>query len=304
MTSTTPGSAGPATPVTPATSGDFFDQRVLAAQAAPAGPHALEHAAAAGGMGNGTESGMESGAEAAQAPSALATADAAAQAADGDAPPRTAPALRQAVQELLKTGVLEQAAKPRLFGLLAAQSRQVEAILEPLDLRLRVDELRGLAFVAVAQGHPGDGGDAGAADGVDGLDDDWSHPLVRRQRLTLEQSLLLAILRREFLQQEQEAGIGAAVRLPVDRLLPQLEIYLGATGSDMQDRRRLGLLLEGLRGHGVVSEVDAQECITIRPVIVHLANPENLQALLACLRAMTAGEGSGDGVDGDAQEPA
>ncbi|RMX11949.1 DUF4194 domain-containing protein [Vandammella animalimorsus] len=256
-------------------------------------------------MGNGTESGMESGAEAAQAPSALATADAAAQAADGDALPRTAPALRQAVQELLKTGVLEQAVKPRLFGLLAAQSRQVEAILEPLDLRLRVDELRGLAFVAVAQGHPGEGGDDGAADD---LDDDWSHPLVRRQRLTLEQSLLLAILRREFLQQEQETGIGAAVRLPVDQLLPQLEIYLGATGSDMQDRRRLGQLLEGLRGHGVVSEVDAQECITIRPVIVHLANPENLQALLACLRAMTAGEGgessSGNGRDDDAQGPA
>ncbi|WP_238944886.1 DUF4194 domain-containing protein [Vandammella animalimorsus] len=277
MTSRTPGSAGLATPVTPATSGDFFDQRVLAAQAAPAAPPALEHAAPAGGMESGTD---------------------AAQATDGDAPPRTAPALRQAVQELLKTGVLEQSAKPRLFALLAAQPRQVEAILEPLDLRLRVDELRGLAFVAVAQGHPGEGGAA------DDLDDDWSHPLVRRQRLTLEQSLLLGILRREFLQQEQEAGIGAAVRLPVDQLLPQLEIYLGATGSDMQDRRRLGQLLEGLRGHGVVSEVDAQECITIRPVIVHLANPENLQALLACLRAMAIGEGgesSGDGHDDDAQ---
>ncbi|PAT40434.1 hypothetical protein CK623_05850 [Vandammella animalimorsus] len=254
---------------------------------------------------------MENGTDAAQAPSGPATVDAT-QASDGDAPPRTAPALRQAVQELLKTGVLEQAAKPRLFALLAAQPRQVEAILEPLDLRLRVDELRGLAFVAVAQGHPGDGGDAGAADGVDGLDDDWSHPLVRRQRLTLEQSLLLAILRREFLQQEQEAGIGAVVRLPVDKLLPQLEIYLGATGSDMQDRRRLGQLLEGLRGHGMVSEVDAQECITIRPLIVHLANPENLQALLACLHAMAAateaddahngGNGDSNGEDNDAQE--
>ena len=35
----------------------------------------------------------------------------------------------------------------------------------------------------------------------------------------------------------------------------------------------------------MVSEVDAQDCITIRPMIVHLLNPENLQTLLR-LRAL------------------
>ena len=70
----------------------------------------------------------------------------------------------------------------------------------------------------------------------------------------------------------------------MDSLLPQLETYLGATGSDMQERKRLGQLLDNLRGHGMVSEVDAQDCITIRPMIVHLLNPENLQALLLRLR--------------------
>ena len=107
---------------------------------------------------------------------------------------------------------------------------------------------------------------------------------MRRQRLTLEQSLLLAILRREFLQREQEGGIGRPVQIAVDSLLPQLEIYLGATGSDMQERKRLLNLLENLRAHGVVSEVDGNERLAIRPMIVHLANPENLQALLARLR--------------------
>ena len=111
---------------------------------------------------------------------------------------------------------------------------------------------------------------------------------MRRQRLTLEQSLLLAILRREFLQREQESGMGVTVRLSVDSLLPQLETYLGSTGSDMQERKRLATLLESLRGHGVVSEVDAQESITLRPMIVHLANPQNLQALLQHLREQAA----------------
>ena len=199
-----------------------------------------------------------------------------------DAAPATPQPLRRALQELLKMGLLEQASKPQLFRHIAIDTARVNALLEPLDLQVRVDDLRGLAYVAVAPGWQ--------ADDAEG-DDEWTHPLVRRQRLTLEQSLLLAVLRREFLQREQEGGLGVAVQLGLDGLLAQLEIYLGATGSDMQDRKRLLELLDKLRAHGVVSEVDAQDQLTIRPMIVHLANPENLQALLAHLRGLgQAGE--------------
>lgn len=188
--------------------------------------------------------------------------------------PATPSALRRAVQELLKHGLLERSAKPHLFRQLAIDTARVDALLEPLDLAVRLDDHRGLAFVVIAATYQADGED----------EDEWTHPLVRRQRLTLEQSLLLAILRREFLQREQESGLGVPVHLSVDSLLPQLEVYLGSTGSDMQERKRLLNLLENLRGHGVVSEVDAQDGFTIRPMIVHLANPENLQALLQTLR--------------------
>lgn len=189
----------------------------------------------------------------------------------------TPAALRRAVQELLKQGVLEQSAKPQLFRQITAGTERVDALLEPLDLCVKVDDHRGLAFVAIAATYQPDGED----------EDEWTHPLVRRQRLTLDQSLLLALLRREFLQREQESGLGTPVQLVVDRLLPQLEIYLGSTGSEMQERKRLMNLLENLRGHGVVSEVDAQDRFTIRPMIVHLANPENLQTLLQLLRDIT-----------------
>ena len=195
--------------------------------------------------------------------------------------PETTPAtpqpLRRALQELLRSGLLEQASKPQLFRHIASDTARINRLLEPLDLQVRVDDLRGLAYVAVAPGWQAD-------DAEDG--DEWTHPLVRRQRLTLEQSLLLAVLRREFLQREQEGGLGVAVQLGLDGLLPQMEIYLGATGSDMQDRKRLLELLDKLRAHGVVSEVDAQDQLTIRPMIVHLANPENLQGLLAHLRGL------------------
>ena len=190
---------------------------------------------------------------------------------------RTPSAVRKALQHLLGHGWLESASKPKLFSLIAAQTARLDALLEPLDLRVLVDDVRGLAFLAVVPGYAGDDTD-------ESEQDDWTHPLMKRQRLTLEQSLLLAILRREFLQREQESGTGAVVRITVDSLLPQLETYLGAMGSDMQERKRLTQLLENLRTHGMVTEVDAQDRITIRPMIVHLLNPENLQTLLLRLR--------------------
>ena len=190
---------------------------------------------------------------------------------------RTPPNVRQALQFLLAHGWIESATKPKLFHLIAAQATLLDALLEPLDLRVVVNDVRGLAFLAVVPDYAGDDTD-------ESEQDDWTHPLMKRQRLTLEQSLLLALLRREFLQREQESGTGTAVRITVDSLLPQLETYLGATGSDMQERKRLGQLLENLRTHGMVSDVDAQDCITIRPMIVHLLNPENLQMLLLRLR--------------------
>jgi len=201
---------------------------------------------------------------------------------------RTPPNVRQALQFLLAHGWLESATKPKLFNLIAAQTTLLDALLEPLDLRVVVDDVRGLAFLAVVPDYAGDDTD-------ESEQDDWTHPLMKRQRLTLEQSLLLAILRREFLQREQESGTGTVVRITVDSLLPQLETYLGATGSDMQERKRLGQLLENLRTHGMVSDVDAQDCITIRPIIVHLLNPENLQTLLLRLRAVAQQGGAGHG---------
>ncbi len=198
---------------------------------------------------------------------------------------RTPQNIRKALQYLLANGWLEATTKPVLFRLIAAQALQLDQLLEPLDLRVAVDDVRGLAFLAVMADYESDDVD-------ESEQDDWTHPLMRRQRLTLEQSLLLAILRREFLQREQESGTGATVRITVESLLPQLETYLGATGSDMQERKRLNQLLDNLRTHGMVSEVDAQDCIIIRPMIVHLLNPENLQSLLLKLREITHGTAS------------
>lgn len=197
--------------------------------------------------------------------------------ADDDTPAiHTHRELKNAVQELLKYGAIESEKKPNIYRTLATRHATVGEILEPLDLRLRIDEIRGIAFLTVAPELFGE------------EQDEWSHPLVRRQRLTLEQSLLVTILRLHFVAFEQEAGIGSGeAKVALDELLPQLQIYLGDSGSELKEQKRLRTLLESLRGHGIVSEIDeAAQQVTIRPLITHLANPESLQNLLHHFRQL------------------
>lgn len=189
---------------------------------------------------------------------------------------RTLKKIREAAQELLKYGLLEEASKPNLYRVVLANPQEVTRILEPLDLAIGIDEIRGLLYVKVRLDETPE-------------QDEWSHPLVRRQRLNLEQSLLVAILRQHFVAWEQESGTGAnQAQIALDDLLPQLQIYLGDPGSESKERNRLMALIDQLKGHGVVTSPDAHERIVIRPIIAHLADPINLQALLAWLREQIA----------------
>lgn len=193
----------------------------------------------------------------------------------------TASNLKATAQELLKYGLVEADRKARLYQIAITQTTEINRILEPFDLRLKVDDIRGLAFLVVAEQL--------FRDGEENVDE-WSHPLVRRQRLTMEQSLLIAILRQHFIAHEQEAGLGAGdAVVELDELLPQLQLYLGDTGSDAKDQTRLRGLLDNLKNHGIVSDIDANDQVVIRPIITHLANPENLQNLLQHFRKL-AGE--------------
>lgn len=183
--------------------------------------------------------------------------------------------VKEAVQELLKSGFIDSAHKPAVFNSAMRLRDDINRALDPLDLALKLDEIRGLAILRVAE--------AAAPD----ADEEWSHPLVRRQRLTLEQSLLVAILRQFYVMQEQETGIGVgAIKVPVEDLLAPLTGFLGDTGSDAKNEQRLLTLLDQLKPHGIVTEPDNQRDITIRPLITHLANPETLTALLAHFRQL------------------
>lgn len=188
-------------------------------------------------------------------------------------------AIKQCSQELLKFGLLEAVKKPKLYQSAIAHFDTINILLEPFDLALRIDDIRGLAYLVTV-----------APLMEDAEEDSWSHPLVRRQRLNLEQSLLIAILRKQFLKHEQEVGVGASGALVhLDELITDLQLFLGDPGSESREQSRLRGLLDKLKGHGIVSEIDNNDQVTIRPIIAHIANPENLKALLDLYRRQGRG---------------
>lgn len=194
---------------------------------------------------------------------------------------RTPHEIKVVLQELLKHGYLEEATRPDLFRHSIIHRESIGEKLEPLDLALRIDSHRGVTFLAIAPNPM----EAPELTGVETDQDPWSHPLVRKHRLTLEQSLLVAILRQAFAMHEQESGVGQApAKIAVDELLPTFLTYFGESGSDSKDENRLLQVLDQLKTHGIVSEVDPKHEVTIRPLIAHLASPESLLALLNVLK--------------------
>jgi len=195
--------------------------------------------------------------------------------------PRTSPEVKAVVQELLKYGYVEETNRQDLLRRIIIDQQPISEALEPLDLALRIDSHRGVAFLAVASRLP----DMQGQSEIEPDEDGWSHPLVRKQRLTLEQSLLVAILRQAFVMHEQESGVGQSpAKIAVEELLPNFLTYFGESGSDTRDENRLLQLLDQLKAHGIVSEVDKKHEVTIRPLIAHLASPESLTALLSVLK--------------------
>ncbi len=190
---------------------------------------------------------------------------------------RTAQRLREALQALLSDGLLEQTHKPNLYRTAMHELLQLNILLEPLDLQASVDDVRGLVFLRVLR------------DDQAAVEDEWSHPLVRRQRLTLEQSVLLVFLRQHFVSHEQEAGLGDSnAWVAVDELVALMSGVLGASGSESKEKSRVLTLLNQLKIHGVVTDPDVHGRVQIRPLIAHLANPETLEALLQQLLEQAA----------------
>ena len=179
--------------------------------------------------------------------------------------------VKAVLQELLRWGLIEADKRQNYYQIALAKQQLINQYFRPLDLQLNTDEVRGLAFLITAR----------ELDSEREEGEEWSHPLVRRNRFTLEQSLLVAILRQYYIIHEQEVGISNETVVNLDEVDSQLKLYLDDLGSDDANDKRLFNLLQHLKEHRIVSNINDKERVTIRPIITHLANPETLKALLS-----------------------
>ncbi len=198
---------------------------------------------------------------------------------------------KSALQELLKHGSIEQSLKPNIYQTLLSEIITVNQSLDPLDLVAEVDDVRGLIFIKVApppieeslevSNENDSNTDNPSPQTKQNDNDEWTHPLIRKQRLTLEQSLLLAILRQIYIDGEGKQGVGSDnIIAQLDDLQSQLQIYIGSSGSDSTDEQKIKRLLEQLASYGVISKLDNNDEVKIRPLIAHIANPSSLAQLL------------------------
>ena len=186
----------------------------------------------------------------------------------------TPKALKTITQELLKNGLIESSSKPDLYQRLLSEKNTLSQIFEPLDLHISHDDIRGIAYLTVLKN--------------DDDSDSWSHPLVRKKPLTLEQSLVVAILRQYYITYELDHGQGAAnISIGLEELLALVNTYYGNNGSESADQKRLTETMNKLKEQGIVSAINKYDQITIRPIIVHIANHENLTLLLKAMKEKT-----------------
>ncbi|WP_062500602.1 DUF4194 domain-containing protein [Moraxella lacunata] len=101
----------------------------------------------------------------------------------------------------------------------------------------------------------------------------------------MHQSLLIAILRQKFVEIESQSGVGTnTVWVDFDDLKNQYFSYINHSGSEKSDDDSLKRLLSQLKDYGIIGDMDEQGKIIIRPLIAHLANPENLGQFLMQLK--------------------
>lgn len=202
---------------------------------------------------------------------------------------RTPRRIREVVQELFKHGFIEEAYYERLYQTALGNAELVSQIVEPFDLKIEFDEIRGLVFIRVLHE---------AAEVAEG----WTHPLILHKSFNLEETLLVAVLRQYLIECEMENGVGTAIpQMTVDDVIVQLRAYLGERGADFKDKKRAMGLLKKLRSRHLISMNEHSDRFTIRPLIAHVANPESLTALLQWLLAhdFSADQFSPMGEEGD-----
>jgi hypothetical protein len=174
---------------------------------------------------------------------------------------------RRALVELMRQGVVVAESRRLVFDALCAHRTLIADHLADMYLRVLIDESAGLALLLNAQSGGNDDEEEDAA------------ALISRRTLTVYDTLLLIVLRKNFLDRETAGDI--RIRIDVAQIEALLMPFLPLTGSTNSDRKKLNGAVEGMKRRKILNAVRGEdERVEISPVIRYVVNAEYLEHLL------------------------
>jgi hypothetical protein len=174
---------------------------------------------------------------------------------------------RRALVELMRQGVVVAESRRLVFDALCAHRTLIADHLADMYLRVLIDESAGLALLLNAQSGGNDDEEEDAA------------ALISRRTLTVYDTLLLIVLRKNFLDRETAGDI--RIRIDVAQIEALLMPFLPLTGSTNSDRKKLNGAVEGMKRRKILNAVRGEdERVEISPVIRYVVNADYLEHLL------------------------
>lgn len=179
---------------------------------------------------------------------------------------------REALQRLISSGVIYESRHSELYQALLANKSQIRSTLRELGLRMTVDDSFGLIILRLP-----------VSDDIE--EDEGAHPLVRRRRLTLLDSLVALVLRDHYMTRENVGD--RTVVIDVEQLEDALRAFLPIFGSETILRKRITGAIKRFKDYNILASLPGSDNeFEVTPVIRIVVNADMLQGLRAEFEAL------------------
>ena len=193
---------------------------------------------------------------------------------------------RRVLVHLMRQGSVMASQKPKLFELLCRHESAIRKHLSEVYLRLVLDQKMGVAFVASADFQNDisninvEPSSEGNSENQDDPELDESTTLIPKRTLSLYDTLILLVLRKQY--QDRESAGEQKITIDIERLESYLTPFLPITDHASKDRKKLLARVKEMVKRKVLSTIrGADDRYEITPIIRYVVSASFLESMLA-----------------------
>lgn len=172
---------------------------------------------------------------------------------------------KHAIIALLKNGVIVAAQKNNIFTNICHYQNQIETYLANIYLKLNLDQPYGIAYITQMN---------------EVAEDNNEIPfLINKRQLTIQDTLILLILRKYF--QERETTGESKIIISIEHIEELLTPFIPITNHSKIDKKNLNAALRRLKERHILSNVrGSEDRYEITPIIRYVVNASFLESML------------------------